>query len=193
MWFPRKIPSVGHCNLFFLTYCTYFDDCFSFPFFLARIDWFHSFLRLTQEIIKNLEKFSGSYTEKLQLLQKGWRTGGLLVEKCSRDASENLFSKLLTRTWPVVLVVSCILTCFESDSWLKVFFCLLQGEWNDVPSEEKERLRCLIEKMIENSSEETPMVLKCKYLFRIFNRPWADPCLEKILTAHPDLRPEQGE
>lgn len=72
-------------------------------------------------------------------------------------------------------------------------YIVCQGEWNKVPSEKKEHLRSLIEKMIGNSMEETPMVMECKYLLRIIDDPWADACLLKILTANPNLQPEQGE
>lgn len=47
--------------------------------------------------------------------------------------------------------------------------------------------------MIENSQEESPMVLKCKYLLRIYEDPWGDECLVKILTASSDLRPDEGK
>lgn len=47
--------------------------------------------------------------------------------------------------------------------------------------------------MIENSQDETPMVLKCKYLLKIYDEPWSDACLAKILTAHPGLHPDEGK
>lgn len=37
------------------------------------------------------------------------------------------------------------------------------------------------------------MVLKCKYLLKIYEDPWGDECLVKILTASSDLRPDEGK
>uniref|UniRef100_A0A336M5S8 CSON011249 protein n=1 Tax=Culicoides sonorensis TaxID=179676 RepID=A0A336M5S8_CULSO len=124
-----------------------------------------SILNNYKEIIKKLEKNVGSYTEKLELLEKGWISGEWLIEKSSRDALENILAKLLKQTWPIVLL----------------------GEWYDVPSEKKSELKQFIQKTINFAVEETPMVLNCKYLLNIFDDPWTIPGLSKILKAHPNL------
>lgn len=61
-----------------------------------------------------------------------------------------------------------------------------------MPSEDKTNFRELVEKMIDNCSDKTPMVLKCKYMLEIYDDPWKDKRLLKILKANPDLTPEEG-
>ncbi|XP_063704793.1 uncharacterized protein LOC134834156 [Culicoides brevitarsis] len=120
--------------------------------------------------IQIMDSISISYTDKFQLLKKMWSNGGLLVEKCNKTASENVFKTLLNKTYPIVLV----------------------GEWSDIPCEERQHLRTLMEKCIANSVVDSEVVEKCKYLLKILDDPWfADTALAKILQAHPKLTPDE--
>lgn len=64
------------------------------------------FIVFSQEIIAKFDKNVLPYAEKFDLLQKAWKYGSVLVEKCSKDASENILTKLLKHSWSIVLVVS---------------------------------------------------------------------------------------
>lgn len=101
----KFLQLVGHCNLFF-SHILHIHEYFSCDFRSEFVSLYEIYDLFLQQIIVKLERYTGAYTEKLELLQKGWLQGGFLVEKCSRDATENLFTKLLNNTWPVVLVVS---------------------------------------------------------------------------------------
>lgn len=69
---------------------------------------------------------------------------------------------------------------------------ILQGEWNDVTDEEKEKLQKLVYAVSQNITDSVALG-RCKYMLSIFMDPWRDLCLAKILTADPKLTLDEGK
>lgn len=72
------------------------------------------------------------------------------------------------------------------------FCCALQGEWNDVPDDEKDQLGDLIRKCTVTVTDQ-PLLEKINYFLKVYKDAWKSAVLSRILTCDKKLVPDQGK